>query len=114
MKNKQAVLQDVVKIGQRGQITIPIEIREAAKLGKNDVLVAQYIDEKIIFKPIQLKKTKLTKSNIIPPKQTFREFLKKTKKSKFEFSVDPDDYWSKMDKPLTLKERKELQKKHDW
>ena len=79
---------DVVKIMERGQITLPIEMRNILGLEAKSLVVVQLTDTKnLIIQPLQQKKASL------------QDFIE-------EMSRDKNIYWTEEDEKLRLKNRK--------
>ena len=79
---------DVVKIMERGQITLPIEMRNILGLEAKSLVVVQLTDTKnLIIQPLQQKKASL------------QDFIE-------EMSQDKNIYWTEEDEKLRLKNRK--------
>lgn len=108
---KYAVIEKYIQAKERGQITIPIEVRKKFDLD-NDVWMHMIADDNGIYlKPMN---SSVQDPHLRHPQSDIGEFLEKTKNHPPIYSDDPNDYWNTMDDPLTREEIKELQKKYDW
>jgi len=49
------MMEEKIIVRKKGGITIPVKIREKAKIDEGDVLIAEYKNDKLIFTPYKIK-----------------------------------------------------------
>ncbi len=111
-QNKKTPTKVILRPMERGQITLPIEIRKSMNITVDTWLSVEELDGKIILQPVNVN-PKNQASNIIPAKRPFADVLKELEGNEF--------YWTKEDEKARLSARKagekkikELYKKYEW
>ncbi len=70
----------LVKVGQRGQITIPKSIRKALGINPGDNIAISRIDEKIVIRPVTSTIFDLRGTVSVDGKQDFDAILEETRR----------------------------------